>query len=252
MSKDKPQGASGPFVFTGDDIEWQVNTLPTVKADRELFVAELLVNAKLILWESPPALRPFSGLIQNEENDLDFTISTSQGAKLLELAEFAPLQEFGPRFADAPRFLDQSIKFELALGLITKKSKHQGGAGRVLLIYTTEHAFELDDLTMELLKREFTKSPPQFDRVYNLVPVGDFALVSEIYPGAPHFALADWSEDELRGVRLMHPHPADMTVTYGDGFVQAVGKEGESAAKAAASANPNLTLGKMRQTSGKD
>ncbi len=252
VSNDKPQGTSGPIVFTGDSIEWRVNTLPAGKADRELFIAELLANAKLVKQESQPSLRPLSDLIQNEENDLDFTVSTAEGPKLLELAEFAPLKDFGPRFEEAPHTLDQSSKFPLALELVRKKSSHQGGSGRVLLLYTTEHAFELDDITMELMKREFAKIPPRFDRVYNLVPVGKFASVSEIYPGAPHFALAEWSDDDLRSVPLINPHPADMTVLHGEGFVQAIGNQGEQAAELQASDDPDLSIGRMRRAPEKD
>jgi hypothetical protein len=247
VSRDKPVGTSGPVVFTGDSIEWQVNSLPADKAGRELFVAELLVNAKLIKEESDPSLRPFSSLTQNEENDLDFGVLTAEGPKLLELAEFAPLKEFGPRFGNAPHTLDQSRKFDLALELISKKSSHQGGPGRILVIYTTEHGFELDGMTMELLRRECTKSPPRFDRIYNLVPVAQFASVSEIYPSKPHFALGSWTDDELRGAAVMHSHPAVMTVIHGPGFVQAVGKEGSQAAINQASADPNLSIGKMRR-----
>lgn len=246
MSKDKPLGTSGPVIFTGESIEWQVNSLPAEKAGRELYIADLLVNTKLIKEESDPSLRPFSGLVQNAENDLDFTINTPEGRKLLELAEFAPLKEFGPRFENAPRSLDQSSKFDLALELIHKKSSHQGGPERILLIYTTEHAFELDAMTMELLKRELAKSPPRFDRVYNLVPVAKFASVAEIYPGKPHFALKSWTDDDLRGAKLIHTHPADMTVIRGPDFVQAVCNEGAQAAIDQVAANPSLSANEMR------
>jgi hypothetical protein len=247
MSRDKPLGTSGPVVFTGDSIEWQVNRLPRGKAARELFIAELLTNAKLVKDESEPSLRPFSSLTQNEENDLDFTVLTAEGPKLLELAEFAPLHEFGPRFEDAPHTLHQSRKFELVLELIRKKSSHQGGPGRILVIYTTEHAFELDGMTMELLKRDCAKSPPSFDRIYNLIPVAQFASVSELYPSKPHFALGSWTDDELRGAAIMHPHPGDMTVVRGPGFVQAVGKEGAQEAIDQASVDPSISIHKMRR-----
>lgn len=36
-------------------------------------------------------LKPFGAPVQNDENDLDFTVSTILGTKLMELAEFAPL-----------------------------------------------------------------------------------------------------------------------------------------------------------------
>lgn len=252
MSNDKPQGTGGPIVFTEDNIEWRVNKLPGGKADRELYIAELLVSAKLIKQESRPSLRPLSELVQNDENDLDFTVSTAEGPKLLELAEFAPLKEFGPRFEEAPHALDQSRKLPLALELCRKKSIHQGGPGRVLLLYTTEHAFELDDLTMELMKREFAKNPPRFDRIYNLVPVGNFASVSEIYPGAPHFALADWSDHDLLNVPLINPHPAEMTVIRGEGFVMAIGDQTEQAAERHDSADPGVSIGRVRRAPEKD
>lgn len=209
----KPQGRSGPIRMSGAASKWAVIDFPDEKAARELMIAEMFVRAanQFIMLESPeqPPYPPFSNLIQNEENDLDFTITTSYGLKRMDLVEFAPLDKHGPHFKDAPRQLDQATKADLLLELVRRKSVRQGGPDRLLLIYVTEQGFWVDPIAIEIMRRDLDRKSPRFERIYYVSPrdltVGS---VSEIFPGKPHHICGNWSERELRRPADF-PHPND-------------------------------------------
>ncbi|MXP14028.1 hypothetical protein GRI44_04610 [Altererythrobacter confluentis] len=211
-SRSKPQGKSGPFGGGPNGPTWFVIPFPEDKAERERLIANLFAKAfdRWVATETDPTLAPFGQPKQNEENDLDFTIDTSAGPMQMELAEFAPLSVFGPRFTDAPTSLQPHEKAEHAIELIGMKSAHQGAVGRFLVIYSTEHGFWLDPITIERMRRAFQESPPRFDRVYWIsIHSLTEASVSEIYPGKPHHFFGD---ADLDAGRIFIPHPADLRV----------------------------------------
>jgi hypothetical protein len=185
---------------------------PAQKAERERLIAQLFVGSfgHYVALESEPSLAPFGQPRQNEEDHLDFTVATAVGEKLMELAEFAPLRAHGPRFADAPLALDPKEKWQLAIELVQQKSDHQGGADRILVLYATEHAFWLDPMTIERMRRDLTKSAPRFDRIYYVsVHSLEQASVSEIYPGKPHHMFGGETDEELDRHRMTMPHPTE-------------------------------------------
>jgi hypothetical protein len=211
----KPQGRTGAIKLSDAGPEWGVIDFPSEKRRRELMIAEMFVRGanQLIMHESPeqPRYPPFSGLVQNDENDLDFTITTSLGVKLMDLAEFAPLDRHGPQFKDAPRQLDQATKSDLLLEIVRRKSAHQGGLNRLLLIYATEYGFKVDLITIEIMRKGLNREPPQFDRVYYISVHNTVdGSVWEIFPGTPHHTLGEWSEQDLRRLRTHFPHPDDL------------------------------------------
>lgn len=211
--KGKPQGESGAIKFGPVGVEWQVIPFPGSKPERELLIARLFVKSfdGYVAMESDPSLGPFTGLQQNAENDLDFTVQTAQGPKLMELAEFAPLHVHGPTFAHAPKALNPAEKAARALELIQSKSAHQGGADRFLLLYTTEHGFWLDPITIELLRRRLGATPPNFDRVYYLSPHDlDSGSTSELFPGTSHHFFGNLSDEQITNSRPCLPHPSDL------------------------------------------
>lgn len=197
-------------------INWQVVNFPSEKDKRENLVARLFIEAteKSIRRESEPSLKPFSNLKQNPENDLDFSVQTASGQKLMELAEFAPLQSFGPTFSLAPTQLPTGQKVYSVLELIRAKSVHQGGENRLLLLYATEHGFELEEVTIELVRRALANDPPKFDKVYftqlfNL----DLATATEVFPGVQHERFGDLTDEALTSLPIVNTHPADQ-VSY--------------------------------------
>lgn len=210
----KPQGASGQ-ISIGAGVEWKVIPFPADKKEREQLIARLFVDGLegYVAMQSEPSLAPFKSVQQNDESDLDFTVDTAVGKKLMELAEFAPLKTHGPTFAEAPKALDPKEKAVLAERLIQDKSAHQGGDGRFLVLYTTEHGFWLDPLTIERLRRSLGKNSPRFERVYYVSPHSlESASVSEIYPGTPHHIFGSFSDHRLDSPRVTIPHPSEMKV----------------------------------------
>jgi len=212
--REKPQGASGP-ISIGADVEWQVIKFPAEKKEREFLIARLFIESfeRWVAMQSEPSLAPFRSLRQNNESDLDFTVETAAGEKLLELAEFAPLSTHGPTFAQAPKTLDPKEKAPLVEQLIRDKSAHQGGDNRFLVLYTTEQGFWLDPVTIERLRRRLGKDAPKFERVYcvSLHDIGS-ASVSEIFPGRPHHIIGDYTDERLDRQNVQIPHPSEMVV----------------------------------------
>lgn len=224
--RSKPQGTSGPMRTGPGGPSWEVIEFPQGKTEREQLIAKLFVEgfANWVAMQSEPSLAPFGTPVQNPENDLDFKVSTADGEKLMELAEFAPLDIHGPRFENAPPSLQPREKAELALKLIRSKSDHQGGSDRFLVLYATEHGFWLDPFTIERLRRSLTRSPPRFDRVY-YVSVHDLesASVSEIYPGMPHHIIGERTDEQLDQMGVYMPHPSEMQVVRTAEWTQVIG-----------------------------
>jgi len=147
-------------------------------------IAEMFVHHA---GRMPIGLAPFSDLRSNDENDLDFTVATRDGDRLLELAEFAPLAELKARYETAPKKIPRAQFFELVHGLIQMKSAHQGAAGRLLLLYNTHDRFFIDPIAIEAIRRKLEADKPPFDAIYSLSPKpGGHALVWEVWPGKPH------------------------------------------------------------------
>lgn len=213
--KRKPQGTSGPISLGGGGANWNIIAFPETKEERERLIAKLFVGGfgNWVAMESEPSLAPFGEPIQNAENDLDFTISTSEGPMLMELAEFAPLKALMTTFQAAPKSMHPTVKAPLALDLIAEKSAHQGGANRFLVVYATEHGFWLDPITIEILRRRLVELPPKFERVYWVSPHDqEQASVSEIYPGKPHHIFGEFPDAKFEQMNVTMPHPTEMSV----------------------------------------
>ena len=146
----------------------------------------------------PIGLAPFSDLRPNDENDLDFTVATNDGDRLLELAEFAPLAELKAKYESAPKNIPRGQFFDLIHNLIMTKSAHQGGAGRLLLLYHTHARFYIDPIAIEAVRRRLNVENPNFDAIYSLSPSpGGQAMVWELWPGKPHPFHAERSDADL-------------------------------------------------------
>jgi hypothetical protein len=160
--------------------------------------------------ESNPKYRPFVKLCKNHEDDLDFTVDTAQGQKKLELAEFAPLNKYGPKFVNVLPTILSGDKAKVAIEAIRRKSQHQGGSGRVLLLYSTEHTFKLDPGAVELMRRALIANPPRFERVYYVSPHDEMdGTAWEIYPGAEAPMFVGFSDQQIGYGNQEFPHPAD-------------------------------------------
>ena len=188
---------------------------PEDKAERERVIARLFTGAfsGYVATQSEPSLAPFGEAVQNSENDLDFNVQTAAGEKLMELVEFAPLDVHGPKFETAPKELHPRQKAPLAFDQIKRKSDHQGGPARFLVVYTTEHGFWIDPITVERVRRMLLNDPPDFERVYYVSPHDlEHKSVSETYPGRPHHICGEWADEEFDVRMVVMPHPTQMEV----------------------------------------
>jgi len=210
----KPVGQKGPIVIENGTARWAPIDFPAEKARREWTIAEAFIKAanRVIMYPSKeqPSYAPFGRLEQNPESDLDFTVQTAHGERLLELVEFAPLGERWQRYEDVPGEIDQGTKSDLLVDLLRRKSAHHGGEDRILLVYVTEQGFGIDPITVEITRRRLQQERPRFDRIYYLSPGPEGGgMVWEIFPGSPHPFFQENSDEDLRGRRARFPHPTE-------------------------------------------
>jgi len=191
----KPTGRTGPIHFSAGPPRREIIEWPNSKKAIESTIATMFVDHA---GRMPIGLAPFSDLRPNDENDLDFTIATNDGDRLLELAEFAPLAELKAKYESAPKHIPRGQFFELVHDLIMMKSVHQGGAGRLLLLYNTHARLFIDPIAMEAVRRKLNVRKPNFDAIYSLSPKPQgHALVWELWPGQPHPFYERRSDAEL-------------------------------------------------------
>src|ERR1700733_1939845 len=77
----------------GGTVKWEKIALPDGKSDIESFYAQKFVT--VFNRELPLPGLIITGIRQNPENSLDFTIGTTEGNKSLQLMEIAPFEFFG-------------------------------------------------------------------------------------------------------------------------------------------------------------
>ncbi|KDA03920.1 hypothetical protein HOC_03553 [Hyphomonas oceanitis SCH89] len=169
----------------------------------------------------PIALAPFSELISNEENDLDFSVVCSDGQRrLLELAEFAPLQELHVSYDDAPRQLGIGDMADLTCALIEKKSKRQGGPFRLLLLYKTHEQFFIAPPVQELIRRRLSLQAPAFDAVYFLSPHdSEQATVFEVWPSRADPFFTNTTDALLANLHFVRAYPDEFQRHIIDSYV---------------------------------
>jgi hypothetical protein len=198
----KPAGFKAAIGFGPNGPALYPATFPPDKADREVLIATLFVKG-IDDWYQDP-LKPFSELVRNPEDDLDFTVRIGTGeTRQLELTEFAPLRYFQGKYENAPTQFPVGDSARMLLELIYDKSRRQGGLGHLLLIYTTDGAFFVPPPVQELVRRILARDPPRFDRIYFLSPTfGNSATIFTIYPRPPDDWLSDKSDAQLAAIRV--------------------------------------------------
>ncbi|MFZ1988536.1 MAG: hypothetical protein WAW96_02080 [Alphaproteobacteria bacterium] len=195
----KPTGRTGPLKVGPQKVTRALVRFPNKKSELELMIARIFVDHPC----KTDSLSPFSGLKQNAEDDLDFSIETSEGRKWLELAEFAPLNEINASYASAPKQLSMAEYAKLYYQLIARKSRHQGGVNRLLLTYATHGSFFVSPPVQELVRRWLCREHPRFDRVYFLSPHCETTGTTfEVFPGRPHSMFKDMSDLQLSNLNL--------------------------------------------------
>ena len=171
--------------------------LPTDKASIERHVAaQFAIDARA--YDLPDQI--LSKPIQNEENDIDFTVETNHGAMGLELVEYAPV---GKRGFAGPKPSDSSPveRARQVIGLIVKKNTkyrhYKKFQQLMLLIYVTDNAWALDHFTLRTIQFLARTENTTFDFITYYKPMVDTSgIVYRLYP------IADSEYEELGQLRI--------------------------------------------------
>ncbi|MDD5452473.1 MAG: hypothetical protein PHT49_11315 [Desulfovibrionales bacterium] len=138
--------------------------------------------------------------VQNEENDIDFTVETNLGPMGLELVEYAPV---GKRGFAGPKPTDFSPveRGRQVIGLIAKKNKkyrhYKKFPHLMLLIYVTDNAWALDHFTLRVIQFLARTANTVFDFITYYKPmVNTSGIVYRLYP------VTDSEYEELGQLRV--------------------------------------------------
>jgi hypothetical protein len=196
----KPSGVIGPTrVIVGRAaIEPCRISFPKEKRDIEMLFArrfELLIREHSLV-----GYRLKSRIIQNEENDFDFTLETESGARYLELMEYAPVKSSGITYGSAPSWQSTRKMAEALIAQVIAKAGHYSRAVPTpitLLAYVTDFKFSLDQAQIVFVAYHLHKHKLPFEYVFYLRPVDEHdSQVAKLYPHPPS-CFASFDPDAL-------------------------------------------------------
>jgi hypothetical protein len=165
------------------DLNKRLLALPDEKAAIERVIAEkfsqdMKGSDLRIQFLGPP--------VQNEENDIDFAIESSEGPLGLELVEFAPLanRTFEGVHATEYRPVDRATAVTALIA--AKNEKYTGCAKwlrKMLLFYVTHNAFSLDPFSIATLKLQAARRNRVFHHIAYYKPMEAVrGIVQRIFP----------------------------------------------------------------------
>jgi hypothetical protein len=173
----KPTGITGPVRLTAGPagsgtVEFQQLQFPADKAATEKMVAEGFVSAIGAMPANSGQALKITDLVQNGENDFDFSLTIEGVASYLELVEAAPLT--GP-YEKAP---DKYSVYDFAQQVLAKIGDKaarypKGGGGKplYLLVYVTHWAFLFSDSVIQCLRYWLASLPSPFAGVFLYKPI---------------------------------------------------------------------------------
>jgi len=196
MSKPrKPTGTTGPFEVTFGEskatVTWQTASFSSQKEEIEAGVAEGFlreVDRQQLFSFTVNAVR------QNLQNDLDFTLETSEGGKYLELMEIAPLTDNGGRYDEATGSYNPYDRSSGIMSEVLKKSRRYRSTATdtpiLLVVYNTHWAFDLGDTALMLLQYFAQATEHCFERIYFYRPSSERSGTAyDVFPTPPeHWA----------------------------------------------------------------
>lgn len=181
----KPSGMTGPIRFGQGKIVREFVTFPDSKEELELQVAQAFCDGSGGMKEHLARYTEFTGLTQQKENSIDFSVQTPLGQRWLELAEFAPLENFSGRYQNIPQTWNTETMLACLLDLISAKNDKNYGDNVILVIYKTHETCLIPAPVLRLARpRLVSFSSLNFESIYYLSPltVKD-ANVWEVWPG---------------------------------------------------------------------
>lgn len=117
---------------------------------------------------------------RNDENNLDFTVTTPSGPAYLELMEIAPLR--GPHEGAPAQYKPYEFGKAILLGILKKSNHYPKNIGRdiFLLLYVTHWAFALSQTAIACLRYWLKTHPTVFRAIFAYEPL-------DAEEGAPHW-----------------------------------------------------------------
>jgi hypothetical protein len=181
----KPKGKKGTFKVSLDGAAAKGGFEPIVYPENKDDIEKFVVN--LWLAETRKAGGTVLNVIQNPEDDLDFTLKLPSGVIKLELVELI-YSDVGGNPYEADEFWIES--FELAekiVALVDKKSEHYGGRQPTrpihLLLYITHWQFLPSEVAIRLAQHFLHLKKPIFENIFFLSPVrASNGSVRVLYP----------------------------------------------------------------------
>lgn len=173
----KPTGEIGPVSISAERLQFLKVEFPRTKEEIEKYIVNSFLNSNV---ELPMKIK---GCIQNNQNDFDFTLDTSEGGKYLELMEVAPLENLRGSYEKAPRsykpydFADYIVK-----KIMGKSAKYSGASSSkiCLLIYITDWAFTLSDTVVALIQYWMVNAQHSFEYVFFYSPIDQESGITRI------------------------------------------------------------------------
>jgi hypothetical protein len=207
-SRSKWSGAIGPLILSTETgratTEWQRIAFPEGKAEIEEFIANQFVAA--FNRASPLQSLIIKGLRPNDENSLDFTLSTSEGDKWLELMEIAPFELYGVSPDRAPNeYRPYDLADFLHRKIMQKSRKYRSARpGNIfLLLYLTDWRFVISESSFALLQYWCNRKKNSFEAIFVYMPItATEGLLSLIAPTPSEFWKAFDPEVYRRNVTI--------------------------------------------------
>ncbi len=192
----KPQGWNS-VIDLGSTKPFSSIILPDGKSEREAVVVDRFCKSLGASDDSNLRVREAT---QNREDDFDFKLETTEGEKILELTEFAPLSGRGG-FANAPDRLNVGAAADALINAIMKKADHYAHkpTGLILLVYVTHYAFQPIEDVFLLVEDRLRRLRPFFECVFFIIPNSNTASeIRILYPAASPCLSPDATK-KLRG-----------------------------------------------------
>ncbi len=118
----KPTGTTGPLHVSAEGAQFFQLEFPRTKEEIESFIVEAFLS------NSGSMPLRISEWKQNNQNDFDFSVKTTEGPKFLELMEIAPLENLRGSYEKAPSSYKPYDFAAYILAKINDKSERYHGA----------------------------------------------------------------------------------------------------------------------------
>ncbi|UWE15667.1 hypothetical protein [Herbaspirillum huttiense] len=178
----KPRGRSGTLFVDGVAAEVRLANLPDEKSQIEQLVADRFCRGESPFRQQIARYGKFVKLEAQPENGIDFRVTTDQGEKWLELAEFAPLEFFEGNYENATGHWTFEGMQNLLSNLIQKKNSKNYGNGVILIVYQTDDRFFIPPPVTQGMPIILANLKISFEAIYCVSPNG---TVVEAWPGDP-------------------------------------------------------------------